>query len=164
MDQRGFLERMFCREELESIVGGRTIAQINRTLTYAAGTVRGMHYQYPPYAETKIVSCTKGEVYDVAVDLRRGSGTFLRWHAEVLSENNNKTFVIPEGFAHGFQTLTDNCEMIYFHTAPYSSKAEGVVNVIDPRVAIHWPLPISGQSPRDLSAPLLTEEFGGVIL
>jgi dTDP-4-dehydrorhamnose 3,5-epimerase len=79
-----------------------------------------MHFQFPPHAETKIVTCTKGEVFDVAVDIRRGSPTFLNWHGEELSAENNRSLFIPEGFAHGFQTLSSDCEMIYLHSAVYA--------------------------------------------
>ena len=161
-DSRGYLERLFCSEELQALAPGRHIAQINHTLTAARGTVRGMHFQRPPHAEIKFVSCLRGEVFDVAVDLRDNSPTFLRWHAEVLSADNYKTLVIPEGFAHGFQTLTDDCEMLYFHTAAYQPGAEGGLNAQDPRLAIHWPLPVAGQSQRDAAHPLLGEDFTGV--
>lgn len=161
-DDRGYLERMFCTEELKSLIPEKNIVQINRTLTVKRGTVRGMHFQHPPHAEIKFVSCLRGEVFDVAVDLRRGSPTFLHWHAEILSAGNHKTLVIPEGFAHGFQTLTKDCEMLYLHTAAYRSEAEGGLNARDPRLAIQWPLPIAEQSARDAGHPLISEDFDGV--
>lgn len=161
-DSRGYLERLFCSEELQVLAPGKPIAQINHTLTASRGTVRGMHFQRPPHAEIKFVSCLRGEVFDVAVDLRDNSPTFLRWHAEVLSADNHKTLVIPEGFAHGFQTLTDDCEMLYFHTAAYQPSAEGGLNVQDPRLAIQWPLLVAGLSPRDAAHPLLDNGFIGV--
>jgi dTDP-4-dehydrorhamnose 3,5-epimerase len=161
-DSRGYLERLFCSEELQALVPDRHIVQINHTLTANCGTVRGMHFQRPPHAEIKFVSCLHGEVFDVAVDLRDNSPTFLRWHAEVLSADNHKTLVIPEGFAHGFQTLTDDCEMLYFHTAPYQASAEGGLNALDPRLAIQWPLPVAGLSPRDAAHPLLGNDLTGV--
>lgn len=163
-DSRGYLERLFCADELLALAPGRHIAQINHTLTASRGTVRGMHFQRPPYAEIKFVSCLRGEVFDVAVDLRDNSPTFLQWHAEVLSANNHKTLVIPEGFAHGFQTLTDNCEMLYFHTHTYQPGAEGGLNAQDPRLAIQWPLPVGGVSPRDAGHPFLDENFFGMTL
>ena len=161
-DSRGYLERLFCVDELQTLIPGKHIAQINHTLTESRGTVRGMHFQRPPHAEIKFVSCLRGEVFDVAVDLRDNSPTFLRWHAEVLSADNHKTLVIPEGFAHGFQTLTDDCEMLYFHTAAYQPGAEGGLNAQDPRLAIQWPLPVAGLSPRDAAHPLLNNDFTGV--
>ncbi len=161
-DERGYLERMFCGDELKSIIGQRSIVQINHTLTQKAGMVRGIHFQYPPHAEMKLVSCLRGEVFDVVVDLRKDSPTFLRWHAEVLSESNHKTFVIPEGFAHGFQTLTENCEMIYLHTAVYAPKAEAGLNALDELLAVEWPLPITERSSRDQHHAMLTPEFSGL--
>ena len=163
-DSRGYLERLFCADELQVLAPGRHIAQINHTLTASRGTVRGMHFQRPPYAEIKFVSCLRGEVFDVAVDLRDNSPTFLQWHAEVLSAKNHKTLVIPEGFAHGFQTLTDNCEMLYFHTHSYQPGAEGGLNARDPRLAIEWPLPVGGVSPRDAGHPFLGENSFGMTL
>lgn len=164
VDDRGFFERLFCQAELSEFLKGKSIAQINHTLTKNVGTVRGMHFQHPPCAETKFVSCLKGEVFDVAVDLRKNSPTFLRWHAEILSAENHKTFIIPEGFAHGFQTLTDGCEMHYLHTAPYSIEEEGALNARDPRLAITWPNPISEQSDRDHAHPMLSHDFEGLTL
>ncbi len=161
-DARGFLSRLFCAEELQTLAPGKPIVQINHTLTASRGTVRGMHFQYPPHAETKFVSCLRGEVFDVAVDLRHNSPTFLRWHAELLSADNHKTLVIPEGFAHGFQTLTDDCEMLYFHTTAYQPGAEGGLNAQDPQLAIAWPLPVAGLSPRDAAHPFLGNDFTGV--
>ncbi len=163
-DQRGYLERIFCGEELQPLLLGRGIAQINRTLTAKSGAVRGLHFQYPPHAETKIVSCLRGEVFDVAVDLRSGSPTFLQWHAEILSAVNHRTLLIPEGFAHGFQTLTEDCEMLYLHTAPYHPEAEGGLNALDSRLDIRWPETVIERSPRDAAHPLLTNEFTGIVL
>ena len=163
-DDRGYLERLFCQDELQTLFKGRSIVQINHTLTTKVGTVRGMHFQYPPHAEMKLISCLCGEVFDVAVDLRQGSSTFLQWHGEVLSANNHRTFVIPEGFAHGFQTLTDRCELIYFHTTAYTPQAEGGVRHDDSRLNLTWPLAITEISQRDLSHPLLNEDFAGIAL
>jgi dTDP-4-dehydrorhamnose 3,5-epimerase len=163
-DERGYLERMFCGDELKSIIGQRSIVQINHTLTAKAGTVRGMHFQHPPHAEMKLVTCLRGEIFDVAVDLRKGSPTFLQWHAEVLTEANHKTFVIPEGFAHGFQAFTNDCELLYLHTAAYAPDAEAGLNALDPRLAIAWPMPITERSARDQQHAMLTSEFSGLSL
>lgn len=162
-DSRGYLERMFCVDELRPLLSNRTIVQINHTLTEKRGTVRGLHYQSPPHAETKFVSCLRGEVFDVAVDVRRDSPTFLNWYGEILSADNHKALAIPEGFAHGFQTLTEGCEMLYFHTASYQPEAEGGLNVKDPRLAIQWPQVIAELSKRDAALPLLTDDFQGVV-
>jgi dTDP-4-dehydrorhamnose 3,5-epimerase len=123
-----------------------------------------MHFQYPPYAETKIVSCLHGEVFDVAVDLRRGSPTFLHWHAEILSAENHRTLLIPEGFAHGFQALSEDCELLYFHTAAYQPSSEGGLNAQDPRLQIRWPQAVIELSSRDAAHPLLDEGFVGVFV
>jgi dTDP-4-dehydrorhamnose 3,5-epimerase len=161
-DGRGYLERMFCSADLKSLIPGKSIVQINHTLTAGRGTVRGMHFQHPPHAETKFVSCLRGKVFDVAVDLRRDSATFLRCHGEVLSAANHKTLVIPEGFAHGFQTLTKDCDLLYLHTAAYQAAAEGGLNARDPRLGIQWPLPIAEQSVRDAAHALISDDFGGL--
>ena len=161
-DSRGFFERMFSHTELLSVIHSRSICQVNRTVTINRGILRGLHFQHPPHSELKIVSCLRGAVYDVAVDLRRNSPTFLQWHAEILSHNNNLSVIIPEGFAHGFQTLSEDCEMIYFHTAEYSAAAESGVNSLDPRLAIIWPEVVTGRSSRDASIALLENHFSGV--
>jgi len=163
-DHRGYLERLFCTQDWGDVMQGRGIAQINHTLTTRTGTVRGLHFQRPPHAEMKIVTCLRGAVFDVAVDLRGGSPTFLQWHAEHLTAENHRWLVIPEGFAHGFQTLTDDCEMLYLHSAAYTPSAEGGLDATDPRLAIHWPLPIAERSPRDEGHKRLTAEFEGMQL
>jgi len=163
-DERGFLERLFCQETLTHLLQGKTIRQINRTLTQTKGTVRGLHFQYPPHAETKIVTCLKGQVWDVAVDLRRGSPTFLQHHSVLLTEDNYQSYLIPEGFAHGFQTLTPDCEMLYFHTADYNAEAEGALNALDPSLAINWPEPITVRSERDMNHATLSDYFEGIDL
>lgn len=161
-DDRGFLCRLYCAEEFRDVGLRQPIAQINHTYTRRSGTVRGLHFQYPPHAEKKLVSCIRGEIFDVAVDLRKGSPTFLCWHGELLSARNYKSLLIPEGFAHGFQTLADDCELVYLHTASYASEAEGGLNVQDTRLAIAWPLPIGELSTRDRSYPRVRDGFEGI--
>ena len=161
-DERGFLSRFYCAEEFAAAGIGKPIAQINHTLTRKKGTVRGLHFQRPPHAETKLVSCLKGEIFDVAVDLRKGSPTFLQWHGVRLSAANLKSLLIPEGFAHGFQTLTGDCELIYLHTAAYHPESEGALNVADPLLNISWPLPIADLSERDRGHPFITGEYRGI--
>lgn len=163
-DARGFLDRLYDFDELRTLLGGKRVAQVNHTMTRDRGVVRGMHFQPPPFAETKIVSCIRGEVFDVAVDLRRGSPTFLKWHAERLSAENKRALLIPEGCAHGLQTLTADCELIYAHTAPYAAEAEGGVNPRDPKLGIAWPIPIVQLSPRDESHAMITAAFEGIAL
>jgi dTDP-4-dehydrorhamnose 3,5-epimerase len=142
----------------------KPISQINQTLTKKKGAVRGLHYQLAPFVEAKLVTCIKGEIFDVAVDLRRDSPTYLSWHAEVLSENNHKSFLIPEGFAHGFQTLSNDCELIYLHTAPYSSGRERGLNYAEKKINISWPLEISEISDRDQTHPMIADDFEGIVL
>lgn len=161
-EQRGFLDRLFCEKELAGPLSGRGIVQINHTFTSACGTIRGMHFQYRPHTETKLVNCLRGEVFDVAVDLRARSPTFLQWYGVRLSGENRRTLFIPEGFAHGFQTLAADCEMIYLHTAAYAPEAEGAVNALDPALGIRWPVTVSERSERDKAHPLLNDEFKGV--
>ena len=161
-DARGYFGRFYCAEELENAGLDSRIAQINQSFSTTRGTVRGMHFQMPPHAENKFVSCTRGEIFDVAIDLRKGSPTFLHWHGEVLSAENQRSLFIPQGFAHGFQTLTDDCELLYLVSAAYAPDAEGGVNAQDPRVAIDLPLPISEMSDNDRAAPLLASDYVGI--
>lgn len=163
-DNRGYLARLFCAEELACAGWVKPIAQINHTYTTQMGTVRGMHFQHPPHAEMKLVSCVRGEIWDVAVDVRAGSPTFLRWHAECLSAENGRALLIPEGFAHGFQALTNDVELVYCHSMPYVSEAEGALNPNDVRLGIQWPLPITEISARDSSQQQIDNLFEGVRL
>lgn len=163
-DKRGYLERLFCAEELGEVMAEKPILQINHTLTEEPYTIRGMHFQYAPHTETKLVSCLRGEVFDVAVDLRPESPTFLQWHSEILSAENFKTLAVPDGFAHGFQTLTKNCELIYLHTSSYYPQSEGALNPLDKKLAIDWPENVSCISDRDASHPMLEDGFEGVKL
>jgi dTDP-4-dehydrorhamnose 3,5-epimerase len=161
-DERGWLERLYSAGELAEVIGRRQIVDVNRSRTRPKATVRGLHYQVPPSAELKIVSCLRGEVFDVAVDLRRGSPTFLRWHAELVSEDNHRSLVVPEGFAHGFQTMVDDCELLYLHTAPYDPASERRVHPLDPLVAIDWPLAVANLWERDSGQPPLPPGFDGI--
>lgn len=163
-DHRGFLSRFYCAEEFRAVGFIKPIVQINHTLTRQRGAVRGLHFQHPPHAEAKLVSCLKGKILDVAVDLRRDSPTFLHWHGEILSAANRKSLLIPEGYAHGFQALTENCELIYLHTDVYHPEAEGALNVSDPELNITWPLPIADLSDRDRNHPFIRSDFQGFVL
>ena len=163
-DKRGYLSRLFCQKTMNHLMKGKIIKQINKSFTKKKGTVRGLHFQHSPYTETKIISCLKGKVWDVAIDLRRGSKTFLNYHAEILTEDNNKSFLIPDGFAHGFQTLTSDCEMLYFHTADYNKELENGINAIDPIIGIKWPHVITERSERDINLEKLVGDFKGIEL
>jgi dTDP-4-dehydrorhamnose 3,5-epimerase len=161
-DERGNFTRLFCKKELSKIGFNKEIIQINHSYTKKKSTVRGMHFQYPPHAEIKIIKCVKGSVFDVIIDLRKGSPTFLKWHGEILSEKNNKIIYVPEGFAHGFQTLEDNCELIYLHSNEYNKESEGSINHLDSKIGINWPLKISNISEKDLNIPFLDKIFKGI--
>lgn len=163
-DERGFLSRLFCADELRAFGWTQPIAQINHTGTLRAGTVRGMHFQLPPDAECKLVSCIRGEVWDVALDLRAGSPTFLQWHAERLSIDNGSALLIPGGVAHGFQAVADDSELLYCHSRPYVPLSERGVNPLDARIAIAWPLPVHSMSERDRQHPPLDHAFVGLKL
>ncbi|MBE3143844.1 MAG: dTDP-4-dehydrorhamnose 3,5-epimerase [Planctomycetes bacterium] len=164
-DSRGFLARIFSQDEFAQIGFRDKIVQMNHTSTLAAGIVRGMHYQMPPFAECKVVKCIRGRVFDVVVDIRAGSETFLKWTAVEISEENMNMMYVPRGFAHGFQSLVDRCELIYLHTAPYAKDAERGLRTDDPELSIKWPLPITYQSDRDLGHPLIDpRHFKGVTL
>lgn len=152
-DERGRLQRLYCKNELSPFLEHRSIEQVNHTYTAKAGTVRGMHYQKAPFEETKVISCIRGMIYDVVVDLRKDSPSFCKWHAEILSAENCKSLLVPEGFAHGFQTLSDDSELIYLHTAQYEPQAEAGINPFAPNLEIYWPLEPTLVSERDRSHP-----------
>lgn len=161
-DERGFLSRIFCASELATCGWHGPVAQINHTFTAKKGTVRGLHFQHAPFSEMKLVSCLKGHIWDVVVDLRADSPTFLQWYGETLSSEDGSGLLIPEGFAHGFQTLCDDVELLYCHSAAYEPNAEAGINIFEPRLAINWPLPVSECSERDQAFPPLDVEYSGV--
>ena len=161
-DHRGAFSRLFCERTLAEVIGERHIVQINHSRTSAVGAVRGMHFQHAPHAEMKMVRCIRGRVWDVVVDLRAGSPTFLKWHAEELCPKTSRMLVIPEGCAHGFQVLEAESELLYLHTAFYSPAAEGAICYNDPLLAISWPLPVTDLSERDKNHALLSNDFAGL--
>lgn len=163
-DARGKFQRIFCVQEMAAIHPGLQISQANLSLTLGRGSLRGLHYQMPPAAEWKLVRCLRGRVYDVVVDIRAGSRTFLQWHAVELAAGDTRALFIPEGFAHGFQVLDAEAELLYLHGAPWSPGHEGGLRHDDPSLGITWPLPPSGLSDRDRAHPLLTPEFTGIAL
>ena len=161
-DTRGSFARLFCQETLKEALQNRKIVQINHSLTKNLGAVRGLHFQRPPFMEMKMVRCIKGRAFDVAVDLRSGSPTFLHHYSCELSADNHRMMIIPEGFAHGFQTLTTDCEMLYLHTEFYHKESEGGLRFDDPRLSIEWPLPATDLSDKDRHHPLLNDNFKGI--
>jgi len=161
-DERGRFKRLFCESEFAPIRRGLHFTQVNLSETSKQGTIRGMHYQLPPAAEAKLIRCLRGRVFDVAVDLRTGSPTFLQWHSMELSDDNDRAVFIPEGCAHGFQALTDDVQLLYMHTAPWTPDCEAGVRHDDPRLAIAWPRPAVMLSGRDRGYPLIDDGFAGV--
>lgn len=163
-DARGFFERIFCADTMQGLGWIGPIAQLNHSFTAQQGTLRGMHYQLPPYAEHKLVTCVGGAVWDVVVDVRRGSPSFLQHVAVELTAENQHSLLIPPGCAHGFQALTENVDMWYCHSASYVPHFEAGLNALDERLGISWPLPITQRSQRDMSFAFLLEDFEGVQL
>ncbi|HVZ96826.1 MAG TPA: dTDP-4-dehydrorhamnose 3,5-epimerase [Chitinophagaceae bacterium] len=161
-DDRGWFIRTFCKKEFTQIGHTKEWVQINHSFTNEEGTIRGMHFQLPPFAEIKLIRCIAGQVFDVIIDLRKNSETFLKWFGIELSEENKKMIYIPEGFAHGFQTLTDNCQLIYHHSEFYKPGVEGGIKYNDPLIGISWPLPVKNVSGRDNKHPLLDNNFTGL--
>lgn len=161
-DHRGIFARIFCQNELKEIGLDKSVVQINHSVTLHRGAVRGMHYQKLPHAEIKIVKCIRGGIFDVILDIRRGSDTFLQWYAVELTPENMKMMYIPEGFAHGFQVVEGNSELLYLHTKFYNADYEGAIRYDDPRIGIEWLLEVTEVSERDRHHPLLTSEFSGI--
>ncbi|QHL90234.1 dTDP-4-keto-6-deoxy-D-glucose epimerase [Sphingomonas changnyeongensis] len=161
-DERGHFGRLFCAETLAEAGWPGPVVQINESWTSRRGSLRGMHYQIPPHAESKLVTCIRGAVMDVAVDLRHGSPTLLGWHAETLSAENGRALLLPPGCAHGFQALTDDVLLVYCHSAPYVPAADAGVQPLDPRIGIRWPVPIADLSERDRNLPSLPANYLGV--
>ena len=161
-DNRGHFSRIFCRNELNEIGHKKEFVQINYSFTKKVGTLRGMHFQYPPKTEIKMVKCLSGKVFDVIVDIRKKSETFLKWHAEILSDKNDLMMYIPEGFAHGFQTLEPDTSLIYFHTEFYNQRYEGGLRYNDPIIDIKWPREIEEISNRDANHPIIRSDFKGI--
>ena len=164
IDARGRFTRLFCEQAFAPIRPHLHFTQINWSHTQGRGSLRGLHYQMPPAAEAKLIRCLRGRVYDVAVDVRADSPTFLRWHAVELAEDNNRAFFLPEGFAHGFQALTDEVQLLYMHTAPWAPDCEAGLRHDDPLLAIAWPLSVAEVSARDQRHPLIAPGFAGIRL
>ena len=154
-DPRGAFARIFCAQELAEAGWSKPLAQVNHSRTSHAGTVRGLHWQCAPDTEMKLVSCLTGAVWDVVVDLRPASPTYRRWFAQTLSAANQLAMLIPEGCAHGFQSLTDGAELLYCHSMPFAAQSEAGLHPLDGALAIPWPLPVSALSARDGALPSL---------
>jgi dTDP-4-dehydrorhamnose 3,5-epimerase len=161
-DDRGYFERFFCKEDFSDIGLDKEIVQINHSFSKGKGTIRGLHYQLSPCAETKIVRCLRGNIYDIAVDIRKDSPTFLQWFGIELSEDNGQYLYIPEGFAHGFQSLSEECEIIYLVTNNYSSDKERGLSVFDEKINIKWPIECTNISSKDENTLQINNDFKGI--
>jgi dTDP-4-dehydrorhamnose 3,5-epimerase len=161
-DDRGWFARTYCKSEFEKIGHQDEWVQTNHSYTSEIGSIRGMHFQHPPYAEIKTVRCIAGKVYDVIVDLRANSPTFLKWFGVELSAENKRTIYIPKGVAHGFQVLIENSELIYCHTTAYNKQSEGAVLYNDEMIEIKWPLPVTNISSKDKGYNSLDVNFKGI--
>lgn len=154
-DERGYFARTFCHEEFAKRGLQATVAEVASSFNRRRGTLRGMHYQEDPFAQAKLVRCTRGSVYDVIIDLRPDSDTYRSWFAADLSAGSLRALYIPPGFAHGFQTLEDDTEVLYHLSVPRNAASERGVRWDDPALTIKWPLPVSCLSVRDGSYPSL---------
>jgi dTDP-4-dehydrorhamnose 3,5-epimerase len=152
-DSRGFFARTFCAREFQEHGLETVFVQHSTSYSAAKGTLRGMHFQLPPHAETKVVSCSRGALWDVVIDLRPGSPTYLRWLGFELTPGNRRQLYIPRGFAHGFQTLTNDAEAHYLISAFHQPRAASGVRYNDPAFAIDWPLAPTAISDRDIAWP-----------
>ncbi|MDB5115736.1 MAG: rfbC [Mucilaginibacter sp.] len=161
-DDRGWFARTYCKNEFSAIGFNKDWVQHNHSFTRYKGSIRGMHFQLPPFAETKLVRCISGKVYDVVIDLRKSSVTYLKWIGIELSANNRKMILIPEGFAHGFQTLENDSELLYCHTEFYNPSHESGIHYQDKAIGINWPLSVTQISERDLNHSTITNTFVGL--
>jgi dTDP-4-dehydrorhamnose 3,5-epimerase len=164
VDERGIFTRTFCKNEFKQIGFEKEFVQFNQSFNRFKGTIRGLHFQNAPYTETKLIRCVAGSVFDVAVDLRKSSPTFLKYFGTILSAENMDGILIPNGFAHGFQTLEDNTSLIYHHTEYYQPNAEAGIRFDDPAIGVLWKLPATNISPKDRSYNLLNQNFEAIIL
>jgi len=162
VDERGWFARTYCKNEFSKIGHQKEWVQLNHSFTKQTGTIRGMHYQLPPFSEIKLVRCIAGAVYDVIIDIRKDSATFLQYVGVELSVANKKMIYIPEGFAHGFQALTDDCELIYHHSQFYTAGIEGGLRYDEPKINIKWPLQVTSISQRDNIHSLIDSNFKGI--
>ena len=162
-DDRGWFFRNYSEDAFAAMGLNTAWPQMNHSFTKAKGSIRGMHFQYPPHGEVKLVRCIAGAVLDVIVDIRQGSSTFLQHFATELSASNKQLLYIPQGFAHGFQTLTHDCELLYQHSTIYQPGAEGGLRYNDEAINIQWPEQLTIISERDRSHTLIDEGFTGIV-
>ena len=163
-DDRGLFARTYCKNEFKKIGFDKEFVQFNHSFNKLKGTIRGMHFQQMPFAETKLIRCVQGAVYDVAVDIRKNSPTYLQWFGVELTAENMVSVLIPEGFAHGFQTLKNDSALIYHHTAFYTPQADAGIRFDDSLININWKLPAVNISDKDKNYPFIDKNFKGIIL
>ncbi len=163
-DARGFFTRTFCKKEFAEHNLEQNFVQSNHSGTNGLGVVRGMHFQHPPYGEVKLIKCVQGKIFDVIVDVRKDSPTYLKWFGAELSAENKRMMYVPKGFAHGFQTLTEYSEIVYLVSEFYNKESEGGIHHLDPSVNIKWPLPVSLVSDKDKSIKFVDASFRPVIM
>lgn len=163
-DSRGNFYKIFSFDDIKSFGWHENVMQVNFSQTLEKGTIRGMHMQFSNYAEYKLVTCIKGSIFDVAIDLRKESRTYLDYFSINLDENNKKSLLIPPGFAHGFQVIDSDSQIIYTHSKTYNKDFEGGIRATDPDINIKWPLKVSGLSNRDNELPLLRDLLDKKIL
>lgn len=159
-DERGMFSRIYCKNDLKFNNLNKDFVQVNHSLTLKKGTIRGLHFQVSPYEESKLIKCINGKVFDVVVDMRVNSYTFCNWVSVELSKENMKMVYIPEGCAHGFQTLEDNCELLYFHSNYYNPESERTIYFRNKQININWPLEVTEISLKDNQPKDFFEDFG----
>ena len=164
LDSRGFFARTFCENEFAAHKLVQHFVQANHSGTQGVGVIRGMHFQQNPFCEVKLVKCVEGAIFDVIIDVREDSPTFLQWFGAELSAKNKRMMYVPMGFAHGFQSLSDYSEITYMVSNFYNKEYERGIRYDDSKVNIEWPLPVSLVSDKDLNIPYINNHFKGVIL
>ncbi len=161
-DHRGIFNKIYSEELLPFLKkNDNNIKEINHCYSKKKGTIRGMHFQIGKFKEDKIITCLKGKIFDVVVDLRKGSKNFLKCESYILKENSNKMLFVPKGFAHGYQSLTDNTQILYFVTAKYSPKYERGINPLSELLKIKWPIKNKTLSIKDKNLPIVLPDFDG---
>jgi dTDP-4-dehydrorhamnose 3,5-epimerase len=163
-DDRGFFARTFCAKEFAENGLNTNIVNTNHSMSIGRGLIRGMHFQRPPFAEAKLIKCIRGAIFDVIIDIREGSPTFLQWFGIELNADNRAMLYIPEGFAHGFQSLTDETEILYQVTNFYHKECEGGIHHKEPMVDVAWKLPVGLVSEKDNNLAFIDHTFKGIRL
>lgn len=163
-DSRGWFTRAYCKNEFQKAGLNGEWVQANQSYSARRGTVRGLHFQKPPFQEIKLIRCIAGKIFDVAVDIRKGSPTFLQWFGLELSNENQRMLYVPGGFAHGFMALTENVQLYYQVSQYYNQSAEGGLRYNDPAINIKWPAEVTEVSKKDAEHDLIKNDFEGLVL